>query len=295
MPDAKVISTQALIERFRYALDNGWGYIWGTAGVKWTAARQAALEKTTDANREMSRKYGSKWIGHMVADCSGLFTWAFKQLGGTMYHGSNTMWNSWCTSKGELRNGARTDGHPLKPGTAVFTYNKTKKKRGHVGLYVGDGIVIEAQGTKAGVTTSKITDTRWVEWGELKGVDYSGAEPAPDPAPVPVDPVKPTIRRGSNGEYVKELQTMLTGRGYSVGKTGIDGDFGKATEAALREFQKDAGLTVDGICGPQTWEALDGKSETGLYTVHIPLLPLPKAQALVNQYTGAYMTADEGR
>ena len=69
----KVISTQALIEKFREALDDKWGYIWGTAGETWTEAKQKKLEETTDADREKSREYGSKWIGHKVADCSGLF------------------------------------------------------------------------------------------------------------------------------------------------------------------------------------------------------------------------------
>jgi len=100
-----------------------------------------------------------------------------------MYHGSDTMWNKYCTSKGKLSNGKRTDGKELKPGTAVFTYNAKKDNRGHVGLYVGDGKVIEASGTQAGVCTSKITDKKWVEWGELKGVDFDGkATPTPTPS-----------------------------------------------------------------------------------------------------------------
>ena len=104
------ISPTALIERFQYALDNAWGYIYGTAGVKWTEAKQKA------ATRETTVKYGARWIGHYVADCSGLFKWAFNQLGGTMYHGSNTMYKSYCTAKGTLSKGKRTDGYALQPG-----------------------------------------------------------------------------------------------------------------------------------------------------------------------------------
>ena len=177
-----MIPTSALIDKFQQALNDKWGYIWGTAGVKWTQAKQDAIEKTTDANRAQARKYGSKWIGHTVADCSGLFYWAFKQLGGYMYHGSNTMWDKYCEHKGELKDGKRTDGKTLEPGTAVFTYNKTTKKRGHVGLYVGNGKVIEAASTTQGVISSAVTASKWVEWGELKGVDYSG-KPEPGPAP----------------------------------------------------------------------------------------------------------------
>jgi len=134
------ITPDKLIEKFQYALNNHWGYILGTAGEKWTQAKQDA------ATGDTARKYGEKWIGHMVADCSGLFTWSFKQLGGYMYHGSNTMWNKYCTDKGKLSNGKRTDGQELKPGTAVFVL-KNETDRSHVGLYIGNGKVIEAAST----------------------------------------------------------------------------------------------------------------------------------------------------
>ena len=175
-----MIKASDLIGKFQYALDEKWGYIWGTAGVKWTKAKQEALEKTTDASRANSRKYGSKWIGHMVADCSGLFTWAFKQLGGTMYHGSNTMYDKWCTEKGAVRNGKRADGKELKPGTALFTGDT--KNKGHVGLYIGGGCVIEAKGAASGVVKSSSGLSKWTWWGELKGVEYDG-QPAPEPVP----------------------------------------------------------------------------------------------------------------
>lgn len=172
------ITASALIDKFKYALNNKWGYIYGTAGKLWTEKDQK------NATRDTTVKYGKQWIGHYVADCSGLFTWAFKQLGGTMYHGSNTMYNSWCTSKGKLSAGKRTDGKGLKPGTAVFVWKEADKKYSHVGLYIGDGYVIEAASTQKGVIKSKVTNSKWTNWGELKGVDYSSS-PAPDPEPIP--------------------------------------------------------------------------------------------------------------
>ena len=284
MANDKIITTAALIEKFKYALDNKWGYIWGTAGEMWTQARQEKLEQTTDADRANSRKYGSKWIGHRVADCSGLFSWAFKQRGGYMYHGSDTMYRKYCTANGQLKSGARTDGQGLKPGTAVFVWKEAKGKYTHVGLYVGNGKVIEAKGAQAGVTTSKITDSKWTHWGELKGVDYTGAAPEPAPEPEPEPAKKPTVRRGNRNVYVKELQTDLTKLGYSLGICGIDGDFGPATEKAVKEFQRDHGLAQDGVCGEKTWKALEEavgsleqKPEEDRYTVTIP--NLTKAQA----------------
>jgi peptidoglycan hydrolase-like protein with peptidoglycan-binding domain len=65
--------------------------------------------------------------------------------------------------------------------------------------------------------------------------------------------IPPTVRKGSKGEAVKGLQNALRQRGHNV---DIDGIFGPATENAVRQFQRDAGLTDDGIAGPDTWGAL---------------------------------------
>ena len=167
-----MITTSDLIAKFKYALDNDYGYIWGQAGDKWTQAKQNA------ATREQTKKYGQKWVGHYVADCSGLFHWAFAKLGGYMYHGSDTMFRKYTTANGALKSGKRTDGLELKPGTAVFVYNETEKKYSHVGLYIGNGYVIEAASTQAGVIKTKVSNSKWEYWGELKGVSYSD-EPVP--------------------------------------------------------------------------------------------------------------------
>ena len=297
MANDKVISTTALIEKFQQALADVWGYIWGTAGEKWTAAKQAELEKTTDPDRANSRKYGKQWIGHMVADCSGLFSWAFKQLGGYMYHGSDTMYRKYCTDHGELKKGKRTDNATLKPGTAVFVWNGTKYS--HVGLFVGNGLVIEAMGAKNGVTTTKVTASKWTHWGELKGVDYSGTQPEPVPE------TKPTIRRGDKGPYVVECQEDLISLGYDLGRWGADGDFGAQTEKAVKQFQKEhdgpdgRALTVDGVVGQETWWALDAAigpqpepTPVKTYTVTIPGLTYEQAEELCRQWSGATMKAE---
>ena len=293
---SNVISTQALIDKFQFALDNDWGYIWGAAGIMWTAARQVQLEKTTDSNRESGRKYGKKWIGHMVADCSGLFVWAFKQLNGPdIYHGSNSIWDRYCTAKGELQNGKRTDGKELKPGTAIFTYNKTKNNRGHIGLYIGDGWVIEASGTINGVIKSRITISKWVEWGELKGVNYETG-----PADMITDPEENmtygTIRKGDKGPVVKYAQQLLMKAGYDLPRFGADGQYGAETVAAVKAFQKKNGLSQDGIIGQRTWaKLLDGKQaevKPVKYTVIIRDNDKATAEEITAKY-GGEMIAEE--
>nr|WSY56922.1 protein kinase [Streptomyces sp. NBC_00886] len=63
-------------------------------------------------------------------------------------------------------------------------------------------------------------------------------------------------RLGDSGKRVLQVQCMLTKRGYGVGSTGVDGDFGAGTESAVRSFQSDRLLDADGIVGRETWLAL---------------------------------------
>ncbi len=65
----------------------------------------------------------------------------------------------------------------------------------------------------------------------------------------------PTIRRGSTGNPVRRAQKRLTLGGYDTG--GVDGVFGANTEAAVRRFQGDRALTVDGVVGPRTWDEIN--------------------------------------
>jgi len=283
-----MIKTVDLISKFEYALRENWGYIWGTAGVKWTEARQHQLEQTTDPVREQSRKYGMKWIGHTVADCSGLFRWAFRQLGGDIAHGSNSIYDRYCSSHGSLKKGKTSGGQELEQGTAVFTGTSADRK--HIGLYVGNGKVIEAKNTQSGVIESSVYDERWTWWGKLKDVEYEEEKPAPEPEPVPEpDPAEelPTLRRGSKGEYVRKAQQLLKAKGYSLGPCGVDGDYGSATEKAVRAFQRDWGLATDGVIGPKTWAMLQSTPDKETtYAVTITGLDKTQAQAIVNKYLG---------
>ena len=70
--------------------------------------------------------------------------------------------------------------------------------------------------------------------------------------------------KGDTGADVKTMQEMLIKVGYSCGVTGADGDFGSGTDTALRKFQKENGLTVDGKYGSSSKAKL-----TDLYTKKI--------------------------
>ncbi len=61
---------------------------------------------------------------------------------------------------------------------------------------------------------------------------------------------------GSKGNITRLVQYLLLIKGYSLGSYGADGSYGYVTENAIKKFQKDCGLKVDGYCGPNTFEKL---------------------------------------
>jgi hypothetical protein len=69
-----------------------------------------------------------------------------------------------------------------------------------------------------------------------------------------IAPDDDSLRVGSTGAKVKQLQQLLKDKGFNPGP--IDGSFGSGTEAAVKAFQKSQGLGADGIVGAKTWAAL---------------------------------------
>ncbi len=98
--------------------------------------------------------------------------------------------------------------------------------------------------------------------------DIPDTDPTPTPAPVQPSTSHSTLRKGAKGAEVKEMQEKLIQHGFSLPKYGADGDFGAETDSVLRAFQRANGLEVDGICGKQTWAALDkAPTQQIVYTV----------------------------
>lgn len=245
------VKPEDLIAKFQYALDNGWGYVWGMIGQVWTQAKQ---DKTT---HEMTKKYGQKWVGKQVADCSGLFYWAFKSLGSYMYHGSNTMFKKYSVATGRMSGGRKSTGEELLPATAVFKYNDEDGYY-HVGLYIGDGKVIEAKGTQYGVVQSKAT--AWTFWAELKNVDY-GHE-INDLDNLSQKALGSRVLRVTSpfmsGTDVLDLQRRLIAKGYDVGPA--DGIYGSKTRLAVKAWQADNHLQTDGVFGEQSYHAMSAQT-----------------------------------
>jgi len=135
----------------------------------------------------------------------------------------------------------------LVAGDLVF--NKTEKAS-HVGVFVGDNMVIESKGRDRddGVVRRKLSAGKWVVGGRLPADWFVEDIPVLE---------RELYYRESNlmkGEDVKACQEQLQLAGYTPGTA--DGVFGKKTKIAVQAFQLDNGLTADGIVGKKTAEKL---------------------------------------
>lgn len=151
-----------------------------------------------------------------------------------------------------------------------------------------------------GVASNHSDVTHW--WGK-KGTAwehynmYTLREDVAKNLGVPLKPVYERIlKRGGVGNGVFALQKKLNDLGYDCGNP--DGIFGKGTQTAVKAFQKDYKLTVDGVVGPKTWDAIfadtvDEYDDTGvpedrtseyLYTVIIEHLNKNEADELLKKY-----------
>lgn len=277
----------------------GWPYVWGAVGAvcspekrKYYAGRGSCPEDESKViisgcqALNGSGKYcgGCKFYPDnmrvLIDDCQGFAKQVMSRVGISLAGGGCTsMWNNnnnW-SSKGAI------DKIPNQVCLA-FQWNTKKQNMQHVGIYIGDGNIIECSGTVKRSTTAK---KAWTHFAVPKGL--GGDTPMPTHA---------TIRRGDSGEDVKYCQELLLKLDYNLGSYGADGKFGAKTQVAVKAFQKAHGLSQDGIVGPRTWQALIdavGPDPSGdKYTVTIPHLTAEQANDLVAKYPDAKKTKEGG-
>lgn len=233
-------TAQGLIEYAKAQL--GRPYWYGTFG-------QAASKALYDQKKnQYPRQYEWEYDGGTakVHDCVGLikgYLWGDSPedtnpvYNAAQDKSANAMYTA-CKTKGEMA------VMPDVPGILVFL-------PGHVGVYIGDGEVIEARSRRYGVYKTKLAERPWKTWGYCPYVTYAVEQKM-------LDMKLPVLKKGAKGETVKAMQTLLMGYGYDMEGYGADGSFGGATQRALKAYQQAVGLEPDGSCGRKTWEKLLG-------------------------------------
>ena len=162
-----------LVKWAENAADKGWGYVWGTYG---SVLDNSLLDsKITQYPEEVGGKeqfIRENWLWKRTADCVGLikgYSWYDAETQKTLLVsngmpdiGADTMYEN-ATEKGSI------DTIPEILGLAVW-------KEGHIGIYIGNGKVVEAYGTTTGVIYSELADGGWSHWLKIPYITYMEQE-----------------------------------------------------------------------------------------------------------------------
>ena len=247
-----------------YALAQlGRPYWWGCFGQRADGALYAQKKKQYPGYYTAADFQGQ--YGQKVHDCVGLikgYLWCDSPDGYPKYNAAQDVAVEGlyrkCSRKGSITT------MPETPGICVFMANM-----GHVGVYIGNGEVVEAMGHAYGVVKTKVAGRGWAYWGMPEWIDYGAEKPSQSDAPTAIPREEDftlgfrILREGCAGDDVRALQLMLKARGYQCGNygangDGADGDFGASTKTKLISYQRVNGLEPDGEAGPDTMSALLG-------------------------------------
>ena len=169
---------------------------------------------------------GCKYEGKLAFDCRGFTHWCFSQVGIDITGGgATTQYNTdanW-SDKGGIEN---------MPDVVCCVFKQSNGKMQHTGVHIGGGTIIHCS---VGVQYGKITDKGWTNYAIPKGMEETG---------------KVVLRKGSQGDAVKQLQEWLNQLGYDCGTA--DGKYGDKTANAVKRYQQDHKLTAEGIAGDKT-------------------------------------------
>lgn len=209
----------------------------------------------------------AKVAGFSTADwCNMFLTWVFNQadaMDGEVYPNTSPQGSAcpycldWFEEKG-CRTGA--DDMP-QPGDLVFyRWNENTSYIDHIGLVekvegtnADNAVMTVIEGNKSNQVARRVVSYRAKEVIATVRPKYKAGEVENDTSSISA-PFEMSV--GSKGEAVEILQTILAMKGYDLGPDGIDGIYGNATTSAVKEFQENSRIKVDGIVGTETWKAV---------------------------------------
>ena len=305
---AKRMPTKLFVKELEAALNRGDGYIMASYGqnprtgyldLTRTDVKSAWKEngwyytQYSGAQRTQALKWRKKCT--RVWDCNGMAEGIYEIYSGVCINArARNNYASWCSVKGK----GVIPANRRVPGAAVF-WGSSASNIHHVaylwkpvtaGKPEGDWYLIEARGVMYGVVKSKLLSRKPNFWGYMdKYFDYSENVTVEEVAGIAETETlgSRVLKNGSEGNDVKEMQSGLIRLGYDLGRWGADGDFGDQTEMAVKQFQSDHGLTVNGMFDEKCVAALDA----ALVAIS---LPVEDPQSVVIEGGDCYIRSEAG-
>ena len=183
-------ATKNNLDRVQWAIhakDRNWGYVWGTYGkVLDNALFKAKLEQYPDNVGAYEDFIRAHWVGRRTADCIGLikgYCWFDPVTMQIQYAANDVPDMDSDYMAGSAAEQGSIDTLPEIPGLAVW-------RSGHIGIYIGDGKVIEAKGTQIGVVETELSEGSWTHWIKIPYIDYIEETTEPE-EPEPIEPLEP--------------------------------------------------------------------------------------------------------
>lgn len=200
-----------LVKYAEKALNEKWGYVWGTFGQVLTERLfQDKLRQYPSGVGNYRSFIRSNWLGRRTADCVGLiksYMW-YNEITHQINYNPSTDVNADMMYARARKKGSIKD-IPETPGLCVW-------RKGHIGVYVGNGYVIEAQGTVHGVKKHKLSNRNFTHWLECPYIDYIKDTPKKE--------VEKVTKVNSNipDAWAKKYWEWATKKGFFDGKRPKD-------------------------------------------------------------------------
>ena len=196
-----------LVKHCQMALRNKWGYVYGTFGTILNESTLQQKKKQYPGNVNQYETFiRQNWMGKHVVDCVGLIkSYLWWDVDKVKYNPSQDISANMMYSRAKEKGDISTI--PEIPGILVWRNN-------HIGVYIGNGLVIESKGTKYGVIESKVSNVNsngWKGWCKCLYIDYASS-PVIEP---PVASNIPDIEKLSN--YAKEAHQFVISNSISDG------------------------------------------------------------------------------
>lgn len=155
----------------------------------------------------------------------------------------------------ELGEWQESDAYTPKAGDIIFYDWEDSGKGDNTGSPNHTGIVEKVSGTTITVIEGNYSQSVKRRYISLNG-KYIRGFGVPKYTESSITISMPILSKGSTGNEVKTLQRLLLATGYEMNGYKDDGSFGSATENAVKRFQKDNGLAVDGVIGSASWNKI---------------------------------------